>query len=78
MAFPVRKRRQIAAFSILTPLATNQKAGSSNPPGRTILTNVYAGFCDAGGNVTTAADVGITSWITCGLVRASTGGESSR
>ena len=25
----------IRAFDILTPLATNQKAGSSNPPGRT-------------------------------------------
>ena len=48
-------------------LPTNQKVGSSSPPGRTISPNVYAGFCDATGKGCLSADVRITLWITCGV-----------
>ena len=62
----VRLATPLARFGKVDRTATNQKAGSSNPPGRTILTSKHAGFCDVSGQRCPEADYGITSWITCG------------
>jgi hypothetical protein len=57
----VRLATPLARFGKVDRTATNQKAGSSNPPGRTISINKNAGFCDATGQGYMSHDFGITS-----------------
>jgi hypothetical protein len=49
LAESVRLATPLARFGKVDRAATNQKVGSSSPPGRTISINKNAGFRDATG-----------------------------
>ena len=56
----VRLATPLARFGKVDRTATNQKVGSSNPPGRTILTNKTQAISRAAEKAVSPPDVGIT------------------
>jgi hypothetical protein len=62
----VRLATPLARFGKVDRTATNQKVGSSNPPGRTISLNKTQAICAATGAGYVSARLRGHLWVTCG------------